>query len=180
MKKFTLYIGMLLIMVFMTNPASAQQISLKTNALLWVNCTPNLSAEFVTSKRTSFDATAFYTIKNGPFDFNVRGASLEYRYWLAGRPFVRSFVGLSIGGTNYRILSDSTIKQGDAGGVGLTFGYVLPIGKHWNIEFVSGFGAVFFREKRYNKYEFENNMDYNENGHRYLPNKIGVSIGYTF
>lgn len=164
----------------LTSEGFAQRMSIKTNALYWVNCTANLSMEFVMGERTTVEGMAFYTLPNDPFNLDVRGLSFDYRYWLAGRPMARSFVGVSATGTIYRLSNGGTLQNGDAGAFGLVYGYVLPLGKHWNVEFVSGFGITLFREKKYNKNLVNPSNEYNVKGHRFLPTKLGVSLAYTF
>ena len=181
MKRYRIYLLMLIALFASAGEIHAQLISFKTNALLWMNSTPNVSLELVTGRRTSLDGTVFYTIPANPLNFDLRGASVEYRYWISGRPLIRSFVGISLAGGRYDVSATKDYRHwGDAGGVGMTYGYALKVGKRWNIEFVSGVGLMFFREKRCAKDEDVNNVPYNEHGHRFLPNKVGVSAAYTF
>ena len=160
--------------------AFGQQLTVKSNALLWVNSTPNLSLELVTTRRTSLDVSMCYTIPGNPLNVDMRGVSAEYRYWISGRPFARCFTGFSLLGTRYDVNVSSTRHHGDAGGIGLVLGYVLPIGKRWNIEFESGFGFLFFREKRFTEDISPDDVNYNSNGHKCLPTKVAIAVGYTF
>lgn len=157
-----------------------QRVSLKTNALLWGNLTPNISGEIILSKRTTLEGTVMYSPNGGPLDTRLRGFSADYRYWIAGRPFVRSFVGFSTGLTTYKIKSNRYIHSGDAANIGLVYGYVLPLKKHWNIEFLGGYGISIFREKKFKKEQFDSSAEYNVNGHRFLPVRVGISVGYVF
>ena len=170
-----------LMLAAMGHETKAQLISAKTNALMWGNLTPNLSLELVTSGKTSVEATAFHSLKNTPMDTRLTGGQVEMRYWLSGRPTSWMFVGLSLTGLRYDTSLNSKVRHlGDAGGPGVVYGYVLPLGKHWNIEFAAGLSMIWYREKKCDK-----NIDillqpYNENGRRILPSKLSVSCAYVF
>lgn len=159
----------------------AQLISAKTNALMWGNLTPNLSLELVTSGKTSVEATAFHSLKNTPLDTKLTGGQVEMRYWLSGRPTNWMFVGLSLTGLRYDTSLNSKVRHvGDAGGPGVVYGYVLPLGKHWNIEFAAGLSMIWYRERKYDKNIDIWQQPYNESGRRFLPSKLSVSCAYVF
>lgn len=161
--------------------ARAQLFSAKTNALMWGNLTPNLSLELVTSKNTSVEATAFYSLDNTPLKTGLTGGQVEIRYWLSGRPTSWMFVGLSLTGLRYDSSLNSNVRHlGDAAGPGVVYGYVLPLGKHWNIEFAAGLSMLWYRERRYDKSVNIWNEPYNESGRRILPSKLSVSCAYVF
>ena len=68
------------VMVCWVNEASAQLMAIKTNTLLWGNLTPNLSMELVTTKKTSFEITGFYSLDNTPLNTQLKAAQMEMRY----------------------------------------------------------------------------------------------------
>lgn len=170
-----------MMMAVMAAEAKAQLLSVKTNALMWGNLTPNLSLELVTSGKTSVEATAFYSVGNTPLKTDLTGGQVEWRYWLSGRPTNWMFVGLSLTGLRYDTSLGSKLRHlGDAGGPGVVYGYVLPLGKHWNIEFAAGLSMIWFRERKYDKDVDIWQQPYNESGRRILPSKLSVSCTYVF
>lgn len=181
-KSFVFKIFVLAVMALQCNDAAAQLLAVKTNALLWGNLTPNLSMELVTTKKTSFEGTVFYSLDNTPFNTQLMGAQAEMRYWISGRPMNRLFVGVSLSALRYdTTLGIGNRHQGDAIAPGIVYGYALPVGNRWNIEFAAGVGYFWYNERRYNKKN--DNIwaePYNEHGGRMIPTKLCVSCAYLF
>lgn len=180
-RNFLLKIFMVGVMVCWVNEASAQLMAIKTNTLLWGNLTPNLSMELVTTKKTSFEITGFYSLDNTPLNTQLKGAQMEMRYWASGRPMNSLFMGVSLSALRYETTFGRVNRHvGDAIAPGIVFGYALALGKHWNVEFATGVGYFWFDERRYGK-EFDVWMEpYNEHGRRMLPTKLSASFAYIF
>lgn len=171
----------LCIMACWGSNANAQMMGIKTNAVLWGNVTPNLSIELVTSKKTSFEITGFYSLKNTPFDTQLQGTQMEMRYWVSGRPMNSLFMGISLTALKYETTLGRGLRHaGDAISPGIVFGYALPLGKHWNAEFATGVGYFWYRERKYWKEIDPWMKPYNEHGGRMLPTKLCASIAYIF
>lgn len=92
--------------------AHAQLAAVKTNALLWGNLTPNISMELVTASKFSLEGTVFYGLNKTPLDAQLKGAQAEFRYWIAGRPMARTFIGLSVSGVRYTVVHKGKAHQG--------------------------------------------------------------------
>lgn len=157
-----------------STPAAAQLLSVRTNALVWGNLTPNLGMELVTSERTSLVGNAYYSLDKQPLDCKLRGVDFQVRYWFSNRPMARSFIALGVQGFHYNASFDNTRHIGDAAGPGLVYGYALPLTKHFNLEFSAGMAMTWFREKRGDVTE------YNHSGHRIMPMGVGVTCSYIF
>ena len=176
-----LKIFVLCVMACWGNEVAAQMMAIKTNALLWGNLTPNLSMELVTTKKTSFEITGFYSLKNTPFDTQLKGAQMEMRYWASGRPMNSLFMGVSFSAFRYDTsLGRANRHVGDAIAPGIVLGYALPLGKHWNAEFATGVGYFWYEERRYGQGLGIWMKPYNEHGRRMLPTKLSASIAYIF
>lgn len=160
--------------------ANAQLAAVKTNALLWGNLTPNVSMELVTAPRFSLEGTVFYGLNQNPLNVQLKGAQAELRYWISGRPMARSFVGLSVSGMRYFVTHEGTAHRGDAGGPGLTYGYALPLCKHFNLEFSAGVGLMWYREKKYAEGTNLDKAAYNAKGMKCVPTEIAVACCYVF
>lgn len=180
-RNFLLKIFMVGVMVCWGNEAAAQMMAVKTNTLLWGNLTPNLSLELVTTKKTSLEVTGFYSLDNTPTDTQLKGAQMEMRYWASGRPMNNLFVGVSFTALGFNTtLGRGNRHTGDAIAPGIVFGYGLVLGKHWNVEFATGVGYFWYRERKYDQDVNIWMKPYNEHGGRMLPTKMNVSIAYIF
>lgn len=164
--------------------AAAQQIAIKTNALMLAVMTPNLECELVTGEHASASLSVFGHSKPYGLDSKVIGVQPEYRYWFNGRPMTREYIGVALLGTTYDMQFGRNVYDGDAVGVGLTAGYSLSLGKKLNIEFYGGFGVVGFWQKLYYKddtyedYFSDGSIKTNSHGYKLMPVKLGVSISY--
>ncbi len=133
--------------------------AVKTNLLYWATTSPNLGFEFTLGRRWTFDATAVYN----PWEWGGDGSTRfwlvqpEFRYWFC-KAFERHFVGLhgiygqyNMGNIEvpFTDVFDNYKYKGDAYGVGLSYGYHLPIGKRWGLEFTIGAGWVHLDYDKY-------------------------------
>lgn len=163
---------------------SAQQIAIKTNALMIAAGTPNISSEFVTGEHTSIDVSLFGHYKPYGLNSKLIGFQPEFRYWFNGRPMVREYLGIAALATSYDMTWNKNVFNGDAAGLGVTFGYVLSIKERFNIEFYGGFGAVYFQQKQhsindnFDDFSTDNSIRPNAYGYKLLPIKLGVSLSY--
>lgn len=173
--------------------AHAQQVAIKTNGLMWAAMMPNAGCEFVAGERSTVDLSVFGSTNIWGNKAEILGLAPEYRYWFNGRPMTREFVGIAALGTTYDITWGDKVYQGDAGGLGLTFGYVLnfndfknktlqKLAKRLNVEFTAGCGLVYFQQKQFyvgdsfDDYTGTGSVQANGNGYKLLPLKLGVSI----
>lgn len=188
MKKYGTYAVALVsaaaILLFHTGKVSAQNLAVKTNALMWGALTPNLGVELVTGERTSLDLSAFGHKNPYGMTSKVIGLQPEFRFWLSGRPMVREYIGIGALLVSYDMTLRDRVFDGDAAGLGITGGYVLPLGKRWNIEFSGSFGLVYYQQKKYFKGDnyddyFVNDMPKaNSRGYELLPIDLGITFTY--
>ena len=96
----------------------------------------------------------------------------------------REYVGVAALGATYDITWGDKVYQGDAGGIGMTFGYVMNFSKRLNVEFYGGCGFVYFNQKQYfvndsfDDYTGTGAVQANANGYKILPIKLGVSVSW--
>lgn len=160
----------------------AQQVAIKTNGLMWLAMMPNAACEFVAGERSTVDLSVFGAVNIYGKEAKILGVTPEYRYWFNGRPMTREYVGIAAMGTTYDITWGRKVYQGDAGGLGLTLGYVMNLSKRLNVEFTGGCGLVYFQQKQYyvndsfDDYIGAGGVQANANGYKILPLKLGVSV----
>lgn len=166
--------------------ARAQQIAINTDMLMDVAAAPNLGVELTLTKRSTLSVNALYSPKLAYRFGTVTAVQPEWRYYFSGRPMYRHFVGVGALWSDYDLKVKGRRYDGNAGGVGVTFGYVLPVGKRLLIDFHTSLGAIFFKQKEYvngTDYDEENmdadgNVRTNAHGTMFLPMRTGVSLTY--
>ncbi|MCL2561715.1 MAG: DUF3575 domain-containing protein [Rikenellaceae bacterium] len=128
----------------------AQKIAVKTNGLGLVTFagfgqwspTPNLGAEIALWPRWTLDIDGFWN----PFTFGENKSTQfwavqpELRYWFCGK-FNGHFVGLHGQYAEYQNFGmRKYVYDGHLAGLGLSYGYSLPLAPRWKLEFNLGFG----------------------------------------
>ena len=164
--------------------ANAQQIGVKTNALMWATLTPNLGCEVVVGERSSLELSVMGHYKPYGVDSKLFAVQPEYRYWFSGRPMTREFVGVTAMITDYNMAIRNHVYDGYAASAGLVGGYCFNLGLRWRLELCGGFSLLFFRQKQY--YRHDNYDDYfigqtppaNSWGYKLFPAKLGVTFTY--
>ena len=159
----------------------AQQVGIKTNALMWAGMTPNIGCEVVVGEHSSVDLSTFGHIK--PYGMNSKMITFqpEYRYWFNGRPMVREYIGVAAMITTYDMTVNKYVYDGNALSIGLTGGYSFLLGTNWRLELCGGFGLLFFNQKQYyeaNDYYVDKTVEANSMGYKLFPAKLGVSFTY--
>lgn len=112
----------------------------KTNLLSWAAIVPNIGLEFYIGKLVSIEVSGQYTwlsdLLGKEKAYYMWGVGAELRFWLKGNgKFDGLFLGLYGNAGQYDFKLGHTGNQGDYYSAGLSIGYVLPVGKHLNIEF---------------------------------------------
>ena len=167
--------------------ACAQQVGVKTNALMWAAMTPNFSCEVVVGEHSSVDLSTFgnwlaFGPKDKPtFSSKILAFQPEYRYWFNGRPMVREYIGISSMIARYDVTANKYVYNGNAVSLGLTGGYAFLLGSKWRLELCGGFSLLYFNQKQYsitNDYYVDKNKAANAFGYKLFPAKLGVSFTY--
>lgn len=163
----------------------AQAISVNTDLSMLALQTYNIGAEMTIGNRSTLGLSLF--TNNQPYwdkDTKMTGVQPEYRYYFGGRPMYHHFVGVSALAADYDMKWGSTRYDGFAAGAGLTFGYVLTLGKRWTIDAHAGLGMVMFHQKKTKDGvpEFETTSGTiaanGYTGYQVMPTKIGITLSY--
>lgn len=169
----------------------AQQVSLKTNLLYGATTTPNLGAEITLGKKTSIGLD--YGLNPWTFggDKMIRHwmVNPSFRYWFC-QPFMGHFLEADGFGGQYRFGQiklpfgvmpqlENRTRAGWYAGAGLSYGYALPLGRHWNLEGVIGVGYIYTHFKDYECGRC--GAQIGERSRNYLgPTKLAFSLAYVF
>lgn len=119
--------------------------ALKTNLLAWAALTPNLGVEFYlgrdyTINHCSINLEANYTrfsFKGGARTYRFWTISPEFRYYFTeDNSFTGHYLGLYVNVGEYSLMLSKKQKgkQGDYMGIGLSYGWIKPISKHFDLE----------------------------------------------
>ncbi len=184
LNKIAFAICLFLSAVFCSQSLGAQDVALKTNALLWASMTPNFGCEIVTGEHSSIEVSAFGHKNPYGQTSEILAVQPEYRYWFNGRPMVREYIGLGALLTTYNSTLRNEVFDGDALGIGITGGYVFALARRLNIEVSGSFGLLLFRQKQY--FVQDNYDDYfvtvphkiNSRGYKLFPVDLGISLTY--
>lgn len=175
-------IGLVLICAFFSvQNASGQRVALKTNALEYVTLTPNLTLETRLSKKLSLQLGLAINPMQSPIgDYKFTNCRIEpeLRYWF-NRPMARHFMALSTTVGGYSLQLKDRLLDFNAYGAGISYGYALVLGKHWNVEFEIGAGFAYVNGSDYKKDAIEEKTT---NLKKFVPVPIrtAISFGYIF
>lgn len=166
------------------------KIALKGNLLAAATTTINIGGEFLLSSYLTLDASINYI----PWQFsnNKKWKHVliqpELRYWI-NEPFNRHFVGAhllyaryNVGNLDLPLGIFPGLKryryQGDACGIGISYGYQWILSPRWNLEASFGFGYMYLN---YSQYESKaRGRKVNKDGPNYYlgPTKVAISLMY--
>lgn len=171
-------------LILFSTKASAQQIGVKTNALMWTALTPNVGCEVVVGQRSSLDLSIFGHYDPYGLESRLFALQPEYRYWFSGRPMTREFVGVSAMVADYDMIIKNHVYDGSACSLGLIGGYAFSLSRSWRLELCGGVAILGFRQKQY--YKHDNYDDYfinmesplNSWGYKLFPAKLGATFTY--
>lgn len=164
--------------------SKAQIIAVNSDLLSDACLAPSLGVELGLNPRSTLSVNALHGNNILGKDIKLTAVQPEWRFYFSGRPMFHHFVGIGIIGASYEMTVDDRIYNGDGAGAGVTFGYVLPLGSHWNIDFHAGCGMFFYRQKEYHvsddySHFIEDGREVaNSHGSSMVPTRIGVSISY--
>lgn len=160
------------------NDVHAQQVGVKTNALMWAAATPNFGCEVVVGEHSSIDLTTFGHVNPYGLNSKILAFQPEFRYWFNGRPMVREYIGITTMFVTYDMNMKRYIYDGNALSLGVTGGYAFLLGSRWRFELCGGFSFLFFRHNHSYETDEFNVERANASGYKLFPAKLGVSFTY--
>lgn len=187
---------LLVIILLLTGSlSSVAQVAVKTNLVSDAMLCPSVGIETGVGGSLSIDVSGSLSFWNSWDDMKYRHwfVQPELRYWPC-QTFSGSFFGvhllggqfnigdirnsISFLGTDFSALSDRRY-QGWAAGTGLSYGYALPLGLHWNLEGEIGAGYVY---ADYEEFECAAcGRKVGDGTHNYFgPTRAAVKLVYLF
>ena len=165
----------------------AQLFAVSTDMLHDVLMAPSIGLELVTGERTTLGLSGYGAYHPWGNQSKFAVVQPEFRYFFSGRPMSREFVGIGAIGAIYDCHWAGKVYEGESAGLGLTFGYVLPLSHRLNIDFHAGFGVIVYRQKEYfegDHYDTDyvrssgSQANTNSLGYTLLPTRFGISLSY--
>lgn len=181
MKRICSYIILFVTLsVVIPQKTSAQMIAVKTDVLKDLLMTPSLGVDLVVGERTTLGAEVAFNNQPWKQDMKLVSVMPEFRFWFNGRPFTRQYVGLVGNFSVYDITLDH-VYNGDALGLGVSFGHVWTLSKRINIDFSGSVGVLGYKQMYHQKNDvpLEHEISANSKGHMLMPIKLGISLVYV-
>lgn len=129
------------------------RMALKTNLLADIALMPSLEAEWLINDEWSVaahGAVAWWSRKPRHQYYQIATIYPEARWWFSTRePWHGHYLGLFAGGTWYDLENGGRGYQGEGGFVGLSYGYMFPIGRRLSLEAGIGLGYLYTRYREY-------------------------------
>lgn len=175
---------LLLALTLGTLGMKAQIIAVNTDVVSDAMLAPNLGVELGMNSRSSLSVNALFGNKILGKDIKLAAVQPEWRYYLSGRTMYHHFIGIGALATSYNMKVDDRVYNGDGAGLGVTFGYVLPLTNRLSIDFHAGCGMLVYRQKEHHVDEdYSQYMDgeqevANSHGTGIWPTRIGISLTY--
>ena len=155
--------SLFVLLLFVTNSVSAQQLTLSNNLLYDATLTPNLRLGVRLSPHWSLGLTAGYrpwpTDDQATRKYKHLLISPDLRYW-TDSVNVHHFFGFNaiyahynVGAITFPLGFWKSVRderqQGDFVGIGAFYGYSWPLGRHWNFEAFIGAAVGYNKYDRY-------------------------------
>lgn len=164
-------------------------VGVKTNLLKWAMVTPNIAIEFYMGQNISLEVNGSYTwawfLNDKHKAYYKWDTGAELKYWIKPGTFNGHAVGVhaTTGEYDMKFKADGIGKQGNYWTIGATYNYLLPIGKHFNMEFGLGVGYAQYDVLKY-QYQPDNNINKEIeqiNGKKYFgPTKANIALVWKF
>ncbi|MBR1839195.1 MAG: DUF3575 domain-containing protein [Prevotella sp.] len=176
----------LTIMMF-TAKASAQMIAVNTDVAMDACMAPSLGVELTLGKKSTLNINGLYAANMLGKDIRLAAVQPEWRVYISGRPMFHHYFGAIglLASYKFSHLADK-VYDGDAMGIGLSYGYVWPVTQRLLIDFHTSLGYVAYRQKEYfvgddydRHYTNEEGNPYaNATGSLLMPLRISISVSY--
>lgn len=160
--------------------AGAQDIAVKTNALIWATTTPNAGVEVALNPKYTLELVGAYnpwTFENDK-KMHFWLVQPELKYWFCEK-FEGHFMGVHLHGAQYFGGFSEKRYDGYLAGGGFTYGYDWILSPRWNLEAALGIGyaRLWYKESpRMPCAKCHEDKTRNYFG----PTKAVISLVYTF
>ena len=159
-------------------------IALKTNIVYDAFLIPNLAFEMQVGRHLSVELPVMWSFWDVQQEHGIRVVALqpELRWWTGDEVGKGHFIGLHAHAAWYNVKWNETRYQSNPRpllGAGLSYGYKLPLSRHWGAEFTLGLG---YANMKYRTYHNVENGAYKDTRVRnyWGVTRLGASLVYRF
>ena len=164
------------------------RLALKTNLLADAALMPSLELEYLITPRWSVaaqGAVAWWSIKPRHKYYQIATIYPEARWWFkTEEPWHGHYLGLFAGGSWYDLENGGRGYKGEAGFVGLSYGYMLPVGERLSLELGIGAGYMFTEYEEYLPVPYMGGTHYvyqqTSRMHYFGPLKLKFALAWRF
>lgn len=158
--------------------------AITSNALYLAAGVTNIGGEYAFHPHWSVDFPLVYSPYTLTRTYRMRFLYIqpEARYWL-DRPMKGHFFGVHLHAGVFNVSLDNKNRyQSEKGfhGVGISYGYAMPLSRRWSMEFTVGVGYAFTKYCTYynvpNGIRYEKDLPY----HYWGLTKLGINFVYRF
>lgn len=166
---------------------SAQMVAASTDVAMDAMRAPSLGVELVMGKKSTLSISGLYAGNALGKDIRIAALQPEWRVYMSGRPMFHHYVGLAGLLASYKAKHVAgKVYDGDAAGLGLSYGYVLPITQRFLVDFHTSLGLIFYHQKEYFVGDDYDTHHKNSDGNPYAnargsllaPLRIGIALTY--
>ena len=183
MKSKIIIFSLLLITLWSTpHKAAAQFFAVRADALAALTGTLHLGAEVSVADKWTLELSGYWNPNRWENLVMTFGAvQIGPRYWLY-ESFVGHFIGMQLSYVDYDLGRRTRRYNGNAYGLGVSYGYAWMLSKRWNIAVEAGVGLFHTRDTRRDPTVSDWEVEYIYHTRRWtlLPSRLEVSFSYLF
>ena len=166
----------------MPRRAAAQFFAVRADALAALAGTLHLGAEASVADKWTIEVSGYWNpIRTSGLSMNFGAVQIGPRYWFY-ESFVGHFIGAQLSWAGYDLGRRTRRYDGNACGIGLSYGYAWMLSKRWNVAVEAGIGLFHTRDTRRDPTvpDWEDEYIYHTRRWTLLPSRLEVSFSYLF
>ncbi len=182
MKRIQITTLLLLAMLCLSKPASAQFYSVRVNTLALLSGTVNIGADAAINDNWTLDVSISYNpISNKNLSLSHSTVELGAKHWFFEN-FVGHFVGQQLKGVCYDVGDRTKRTEGKALGAGVSYGYAWILSTRWNLAVEAGVAIIYCNDTTRDPTVSDWDSEYIYHKRRVMctPSRFGVTLNYLF
>ncbi len=166
----------------MPHRAAAQFFTVRADALAALTGTLHVGAEASVADKWTIEISGYWNpVRTSNLSMNFGAVQIGPRYWLY-EAFVGHFIGAQLSYVGYDLGRRTRRYDGNAYGLGISYGYAWMLTKRWNIAFEAGIGLFHTKDTRRDPTvsNWEDEYIYRIRRWTLFPSRLEVSFSYLF
>lgn len=162
--------------------ASAQFYTVRANGLAALTGTIEIGGDIALTDNWSLDATLFCNPINTPsFSANFYAVQIGAKHWFYEN-YVGHFLGQQLIYVNYHLGNLRNRYDGNAYGIGLSYGYAWILSTRWSVAVEAGIGLYYTRDTHRDPTvgDWDDEYIYHNRRLTLAPSRLGVTFSYLF